>query len=603
MIGQVKAVLYSTSCIALVCAIAGCASVGDIVGRVYHVSPMGSDRGKGTLDSPLRTISMAAGILQPGDTCFVEPGIYRETVRPAVSGTAERPIRFVAGTSGEVAIFGSESVTDWVRHTGQVFRAKVDWPVDQLFVNGSMMTMASTPTQRGDPYELETFDVTIEGLRVTVRGLSSKTRNEWAGGRIWVLGGAGCVAATARIAAQTNNVLLLADSPPLHRKGKAKAYLEGVPVAMDADWEWYMKHGYVYLKLPPGVTPAALEAEATRRRWAFDLSGMSHVTVSGFRVLAAGVNMADAEHCVIDRCRFRWLGFRRDIRGGFNRDTKIDIRSEGLGIAIGGRHNTIRNSVVAYSVGDGVSVWGASNSVENCVVHDCDLSASDCAPVTATGIGHKITRCTIYNAGRSGLLNRHLKAGRIEHNHIHHVGLMTSDLGGTYTYWTDGGGTIIAYNRIHDVWCPGYGGSGIYIDNGSSNFDVHHNLCYNNQLSGIHVNTPVRSTRVHSNTCVGGEFGMVMGGGSRTVKKGDMLVMNNIFTSKIRVKDGVEVDDNFQGPAPGFVDAAKFDFRLKEGSPCVRAGKARDRGCFEFGAEAWSAGSTIPEKFWDDGGW
>lgn len=583
--------------------LSGCASAPRI-GRICYVSPMGSDDSDGTLSRPLRTISMAAGLLQAGDTCFVEPGIYRETVRPSASGTAEAPISFVAGASGEVVIFGSEPVTNWVRHEGQVYKAKVDWPVDQLFVNGSMMTMAGTPTQRGDPYERETLNATIEGLKVTVHGLSSKESNEWVGGRIWVLGGAGCVAATARIVAQTNNVLRLADSPPLHGKGKAKAYLEGVPAAMDADWEWYTKHGHIYLRLPAGVSPASLEAEASRRRWAFDLSGRSHVTVSGFRVLAASVNMAGADHCLIDKCRFRWVGFRRDIRGGFNRDRKTHIGSEGLGIAVGGHHNAVWNSVVAYSLGDGITVWGTSNVVGNCAVHDCDLSGSDCAPVTVTGVGHQVKDCTIYNAGRCGILHRKLKNGRIEHNHVYDVGLMTSDLGGTYTYWTDGGGTVIAYNKIHEVICPGYGGSGIYIDNGSSNFDIHHNLCYDNQLSGIHINTPVRGTWVRYNTCVGGEFGLIMGGGSKTVDDRQLIIAENILVAAeaVRIKKGVRERGNYKGRVPGFVNADKHDFRLKPGSPCVRA-EERDQGCFEFGEDPWSAGSSLPESTWDDGGW
>ena len=600
-----KHVFHSALCAVLICAVTGCTSVAPRGGRIYHVSPMGSDDGDGTPAAPFRTISGAVAMLQPGDTCFVEPGIYRETVRPRMSGRTGLPVSFVGGTSGEVVIFGSEPVTNWVRHEGQVYKAKVDWPVDQLFVNGSMMTMAATPTQRGNPYEPETFDVTIDGQKVTVEGLSSETLNEWAGGSIWVLGGAGCVAATARIASQRRNVLTLEDSPPLHRKGKAKAYIEGAPAGMDADWEWYARHGHVYLRLPAGVTPAAVHAEVSRRSWAFDLSDRSHIAISGFRVVAASVNMAGADHCLINQCRFRWVGLRRDIRGGFNRDTRTNIKSEGLGIAVGGHKNAIWSSVVAYSLGDGITVWGTSNVVGNCVLHDCDLSGSDCAPVTVTGVGHQVKDCTIYRAGRSGILHRKLKRGRIEHNHIHHVGLMTSDLGGTYTYWTDGGGTVLAYNRIHDVFCPGYGGSGIYIDNGSAGFDIHHNLCYKNQLAGIHVNTPVRSTRVRHNTCVGGQFGMVMGGGSRKVGEGQLTVSDNIFVSKepARVKPGVHMRGNFEDGDPGFVDAGKGDFRLRPGSPCIRPGKKADRGCFESGRDPWPAGSDLPENTWDDGGW
>ena len=455
---RICSVAVTMAGLALACTLTGCASVG----RIYYVSPIGSDSGPGTMAAPLRSIGKAAELLRPGDTCFVEPGIYRETVRPGMSGSPGQPIRYVAATSGEVVVTGSEPVTNWERHKGQLYRAKVGRKIDQLFVNGSMLTMARAPNAGVAPFEPRTFKAAIDGVKVVVDGLESKVVNEWRGGRIWALGGAGCVAGTARIAGQTNNVLLLAGSPPLHRKGRAKVYLEGMAAGLDRDWEWYVEDGYVYLRLPQDVKPVTIEAEASRRLWGFDLSARSHVMVSGFRVLAAAVNMDGASHCVVDRCRFRWPGFRRDIRGGFNRDPDMTILSEGLGLVMSGHDNAIRNSVVAYCMGDGISVWGVSNVVENCVVHDCNLSASDCAPVTATGIGHHILGCTIYNAGRSGLLHRRLKRGRIEGNHIHHVGLMTSDLGGTYTYWTDGAGTVLTRNRIHDVHCPGYGGSGIY---------------------------------------------------------------------------------------------------------------------------------------------
>jgi hypothetical protein len=581
------------------------------LGESYHVAPHGSDDNPGNAAAPFRSISKAAGLMRPGDECVVHPGTYRETVRPAASGTGPKPILFTAGEGGEVIVAGSEIVADWTLHTGRIFSANVDWPVDQVFVNGRMATPARHPNRGQNHYERSTFDVTVSGTQVSASNIAGSA---WAEGCMWAISGPHYAWGSARIVAHTSDGIVLDSALPLSSKGKASAYVEGAMVALDAEGEWCQRNGRIYFMPPASSTPNAMTIEATRRGWAFDLSGLSHIRVTGFRVLAASVNMDRAEHCLVARCRFRWPGFRRDIRGGFNRDNGPNIESEGLGVVLGGRHNAIRDSVVAYCVGDGITVYGESNTVENCVVHDCDSSGSDCAPVAATGTGHSIARCTIYNAGRSGLLHRKLKDARIEHNHIHHVGLMTSDFGGTYTYWTDGGGTVIAHNRIHDARGPGYGGSGIYIDNGSANFVIHHNLCFSNQLAGIHLNTPIANTRVINNTSVGGTIAIVMGG-SGHVKPPDLIVANNILAGTVALKDGTRKQNNFAGREPGFMDEEQNDFRLMTKSPCIDAGipvdgitdhhlgTAPDLGCFESGAAAWTAGSTLPKELWDEAGW
>ncbi|RMF29320.1 MAG: hypothetical protein D6759_14085, partial [Chloroflexi bacterium] len=43
----------------------------------------------------LRTLQRAANLAQPGTTVHILPGIYRESVRPAHSGTITAPIRYV----------------------------------------------------------------------------------------------------------------------------------------------------------------------------------------------------------------------------------------------------------------------------------------------------------------------------------------------------------------------------------------------------------------------------------------------------------------------------------------------------------------------------
>jgi hypothetical protein len=60
-----------------------------------------------------------------------------------------------------------------------------------------------------------------------------------------------------------------------------------------------------------------------------------------------------------------------------------------------------------------------------------------------------------------------------------------TDFGGIYAASTDGQGTRICYNRIHDTDGPSNGlkqgnnSKGIYLDNGSSNYVVDHNVTWN----------------------------------------------------------------------------------------------------------------------------
>ena len=76
----------------------------------YFVAPSGSDSASGSLAAPFRTIQHCADVAQPGDTCTIRAGTYRETVTVVRSGTAGAPITFRAYPGEAVTLRDRKSV-------------------------------------------------------------------------------------------------------------------------------------------------------------------------------------------------------------------------------------------------------------------------------------------------------------------------------------------------------------------------------------------------------------------------------------------------------------------------------------------------------------
>lgn len=81
--------------------------------------------GDGTKEHPLRTISAAAKIAEPGDEVVVASGIYRESVDPEHAGTKEARIVYRSEEKGKAVITGAEQVKNWENYQGTVWMARI----------------------------------------------------------------------------------------------------------------------------------------------------------------------------------------------------------------------------------------------------------------------------------------------------------------------------------------------------------------------------------------------------------------------------------------------------------------------------------------------
>jgi hypothetical protein len=159
--------------------------------------------------------------------------------------------------------------------------------------------------------------------------------------------------------------------------------------------------------------------------------------------------------------------------------------------------------------------------------------------------------------------------------------------------------SVIAYNVVHTVRPPNqHKGMAIYLDNGSSNYIVHHNLGYDVSDDGMIINTVSTNNLIYNNTYAGG----IHGGGTDP----GVQIINNIFTGAIKIGTGATVKNNIVGPTnPKFVDAGAGNYQLQSGSPAIDvgavlspytdgySGTAPDLGAFEKGATPWTAGSSV----------
>ena len=76
---------------------------------MHYVSPTGSDKSDGSLSHPWATIQHADRLVQPGDTVVVMNGTYFGDILLRSSGTADRPITYVAQDKWQAKLVGTTS--------------------------------------------------------------------------------------------------------------------------------------------------------------------------------------------------------------------------------------------------------------------------------------------------------------------------------------------------------------------------------------------------------------------------------------------------------------------------------------------------------------
>lgn len=206
------------------------------------------------------------------------------------------------------------------------------------------------------------------------------------------------------------------------------------------------------------------------------------------------VILVGARHCSFVECTFAHIGnyaieFGRGCQ--YNEVNKCQISDLGAGgIKIG--EDYIR---------DNDAEKNHSNKIANCEIYDGGhLFHSAVGVLIRQSYNNRIAQNHIHDFFYTGISigwtwgygSTLAKDNIVEFNHIHHIGLLSNgdgpllnDKGGIYTLGVQPG-TVIRYNKIHDIEAFNYGGWGIYLDEGSSQILVENNLVYRTRDGGFH---------------------------------------------------------------------------------------------------------------------
>ena len=579
----------------------GYAVFGQIQGNVYYVSlDRGSIYGTGNIDDPFITIQRAANEMQPGDTCIIEGGTYKEQVTVPISGTSEAPITFKAMDGHKVIIDGTEDiggfelVGDNIYCTQEMkFSLLED---DGIFADGNFLNYAKFPSDNATNYSFDNikwfYAEDGSSVNTIVCEELNQPDNYWNGAYVKIVPGPGWYMYKAKILSSSNGQLIVEDLPYEVTKGN-KFYIYKSLNALDDDNEWFYDNSTrkLYVKLPQGQTPENTRISARIRNYGFNVNNKSYINIENIDFDSTGINVNDSDCCIFDNLNIS--------------DFSKPIELSGIG-------NVLKNSHIERAFGDiSIDVKGTDNIIFNNLIE----YGNGGTLVDMGGQRNKLSYNTIRYSVRQTVLVAESKENIIEHNEISHCALYTNDVGTIYGGFGDGANTQIRYNVLHDGLGTGIG-DGIYLDNGAANYILHHNITYNVD-SGIRLNLPSTNNLVYNNT-VDGDVNTCPMSDSEF---GETKFINNIVTGTYALlfediyKD-IKVDAQnslLNCDLSNFEDASNHNYSLKSTSAAIDtamhlagitdANEKPDIGALEYGVDAFDYGhnfDSIPELIEQD---
>jgi len=625
-----------------------------------HVALTGDDTGPGTVERPLATLRqavMARRAVDAGEpvTIVLHDGIHHLT-EPLVfgatdGGTEPAPVVVTARPGVRPVVSGGRRLKGWSVRDGRWVLTIPEvrsgaWNFIDLFVDGQRRPRARLPKSgwfkvagelppsgRGQGVDFGTPQVGDDQFRFHPGDI----RGDWhALGDVEVLVSHMWRLHRLRIAEVAGDQVRFTGATGAgHISGKMPAgasyVVENVREALSEPGEWYLDRasGELTYVPKPGEDPERSLVVAPVLDHLLRLDGASDVVMRGLTFahalwatpphghcfpqaeadVPAAIRLNRARRCRFESCDITLVGgYGIDLGPGTTGCVLDDCEITHLGaggVRIGAGQfgqpdagelasgNEVRQCLIAHGGRlhpAAVGVWighSPHNTLEHCDIHDFYY--------TGVSLG--------WSWGYQPSQAHH---NTIAHCHISLIGQkVLSDMGGIYTLG-NGPGNVLRGNHIHDVACRpgGYGGWGLYHDEGSSGFVSEDNLVHDTSSTTFHQHYG-RENIIRNNIFAFGHEG----GLARTREEehvsfrfeknivltaGSPIFVSNWTNGRFELKSNVYWDTRhpelaFPGGRnfsdwqtathdtsvladPRFRDAAARDFRLADDSPALAQG-------------------------------
>ncbi len=607
-----------------------------IFAKDIYVATDGDDTtGNGTITNPYKTFSKAIAEMSPGDVCIIRGGIYKEELSVSKNGTVDNYLTFKAADGETVEIKATSVINGWQPHNGNIYKTTVNMSIDSrfraIYHNGDYMDLARWPNNTDN--NRWTVDCTPVTGGDGSHFLADNIPNiDWTGGMVYYLGAHSGASWTRTITSSSSGRIdhmgvditkwpFTPHNPTVWRKypnnNRGQLYLFNKLEALDHSREWYydVTSNTLYLQTPDGTIPANDSVEYAARQFTAQLRG-DYIKLEGLNFFGGSIKVHNnADNNQIINCKIT-----HGVEG-HDALTNSSAQVPNASIEILGANTVVRGSNINHSAVSGITIASWSGA-HNCIIEKNYISNTDyvgihASPIRSSANNIKILKNTIFNTGRDGMYVAGSNC-EVAYNDVSSSQIINSDSGVFYTVGNNNlKNNEIHHNWFHDATAPSYShetgklakAAGIYLDNNSKGYSVHHNVVWNVSWSGYQVNWNNTNLDFYHNTIWNAERAMDswVNGFTQSDNKiynnyantGDWFAGNG--SSEFDIKDSpIFADSPFENansqnfmPASGstLVDRAPiisgFNKPFKGSSP--------DIGAYERGGTRWTAGVNAIE--------
>lgn len=610
--------------------------------KTVYVDTDGSDSNNGSITSPYKTFAKAVSVMTAGDTCIIREGVYEQQLIVSKNGNANNYLTFKAAEGENVQIRATSKINGWESHSGNIYKATVNMSIPSrfrtIYHNENYMDLARWPNNSdNDRWTVDCAPVTGgDGTHFQVAG--GIPNIDWSdGGIVYYLGSHSGTSwirpvtsnTTTRISYPevdiendwpfTNHNPTRIEGSPDNRRGQL--FLFNKLEALDHDREWYYDESTntLYFQAEGGTKPENGSVEYANYQYAIRLQG-DYIKLEGINVFGGSIFIENrADYNQILNCTV--------VHGVEGHD---DIENRGAQVGEGsmqvlGDFTLIKGCTINHSSVSGINIagWAADDcTIEGNTISNIDYVGIHASPIRTSGDRTKILKNTIFNAGRDGMYVSGVNC-EIAYNDVSYSQKINSDSGIFYTVGNNSDkNTEIHHNWFHNATAPSYShnpdkpakAAGIYLDNNSKGYLVHHNVVWNVSWTGYQVNWNNERLNFYHNS-VWNSWG-AMDSWVNGREQSDNKIYNNYASSgDWHMGNGSSEFDIRNSPIfleSPFVDAEnrnfmpRLDSELVDKAPLISGftkkykGSLPDIGAYEVGGTRWTAGVDAIEDTGDE---